>query len=404
MPIKSVIATERIPIKMWLGENEIEEGALAQAKNAANLPFTFKHIAMMPDAHQGFGINIGGVVATTSNVVIPNCTGVDIGCGMCAIRTNLTVDDLDTDTLKSILGEMRERIPVGVGSNRKESLEDLMPDFEVDENGNPRNMPENSVVKREWQKATHALGSLGSNNHFLELQKDENNRIWIMLHSGSRNLGYQVANYYNDLAVELNEKWYSSVPKEWKLAFLPMDEGGTDYLAEMNYCLEFALANRAKMLDDIMLAFENNISSVEFIEDSYVNIHHNYAQLEHHFNKNVMVHRKGATSARNGEMGIIPGSQGTSSYIVRGLGNPDSFTSCSHGAGRIMSRTKAKEELDLKEEKGKLDEKGILHAIRHKNDLDEASGAYKDIDEVMKNQNDLVEIVEKLQPLAVVKG
>jgi tRNA-splicing ligase RtcB len=204
--------------------------------------------------------------------------------------------------------------------------------------------------------------------------------------------------------MDLNKKWYTSVPKEWKLAFLPMDEYGEDYLAEMNYCLDFALANREAMLNDIMCALLKHIPSIEFAEDSYVNIHHNYAQLENHFNKNVMVHRKGATSARKGEMGIIPGSQGTSSYIVRGLGNPDSFTSCSHGAGRILGRKQAKKELDLKEEQKKLDEQGILHSIRHQNDLEEAVGAYKNIDEIMKNQNDLVEIVEKLQPLAVMKG
>lgn len=150
MPIKSVITTERLPIKMWLEENDIEDEALAQAKNAANLPFTFKHIAMMPDAHVGYGINIGGVVATTSDVIIPNCIGVDIGCGMCAIKTNITVDNLDTDILKSILGNMRERIPVGVGKNRSESLESLMPDFDIDKNGQPRNMPKNSIVEKEW--------------------------------------------------------------------------------------------------------------------------------------------------------------------------------------------------------------------------------------------------------------
>lgn len=403
MPIKSVITTERIPIKMWVGENDIEEGAVSQAKNAANLPFTFKHIAVMPDAHSGYGINIGGVVATNPNIIIPNCIGVDIGCGMCVIKTNLTVDDVNIDILKPILGDIRKRIPVGF-NHRKDSLESSMPDYDVDKDGKPRNMPEDSIVKKEWKSATHQLGTLGSGNHFCEIQKDESGRIWVMVHSGSRNLGHKVATYYNNLAIEMNDKWYSSVPKEWQLAFLPMDEGGQDYLAEMNYCLDFSYRNRQVMMDDVQQAFKNHIQSIVFHEDSFVNIHHNYAQLENHFNHNVMVHRKGATSAKKGQLGIIPGSQGTASYIVRGLGNPESFTSCSHGAGRMMSRTKAQNELDLAIEKKKLDDQGILHGIRTVKDLDEASGAYKNIDKVMENQNDLVEIVEKLQPLAVLKG
>jgi tRNA-splicing ligase RtcB (3'-phosphate/5'-hydroxy nucleic acid ligase) len=232
-----------------------------------------------------------------------------------------------------------------------------------------------------------------------------------MIHSGSRNLGYKVAKYYNDLAIALNKKWYSQIPKEWELAFLPIDsDEGKDYLQEMQYCIDFALANRKLMMERIKDIFQKEHDkqrkvlhiAVDF--DEMTNIAHNYAQFENHFTQNVMVHRKGATLVREGTIGIIPGSQGTKSYIVEGLGNPDSFMSCSHGAGRIMSRTKAKNELNLEEEIKKLNEQGIIHGIRTTKDLDEASGAYKDINEVIDNQKDLVKVLVKLTPIAVIKG
>ena len=231
-----------------------------------------------------------------------------------------------------------------------------------------------------------------------------------MVHSGSRNLGLKVANHYNKLAQELNAKWYSSIPKKWELAFLPMDsEEGRAYIREMNYCVDFALANRELMMKRIINIFEEIFNShpgtprdPNFSTEDSVNIAHNYARMENHFGANVMVHRKGATLATKDTIGIIPGSQGTKSYIVKGLGNPDSFNSCSHGAGRKMSRTKAKEELNLDEEKEKM--KGIIHGIRNIGDLDEAPGSYKDISRVMENQKDLVDILIELKPLANIKG
>jgi tRNA-splicing ligase RtcB len=223
-----------------------------------------------------------------------------------------------------------------------------------------------------------------------------------MLHSGSRNLGKKVCDYYNKIAKNLNEQWCSSIPKEWDLAFLPLDdEIGQAYMAEMQYCVDFALANRTLMMNNILDIFA---SETAWGVSELINIAHNYARMEHHFGKNVMVHRKGATSARLNEYGIIPGSQGTASYIVNGKGNPDSFMSCSHGAGRAMGRKQAERTLDLITEQKKLDDQGIIHAIRGVHDLDEASGAYKDIDVVMAEQSDLVSIVAKLSPLAVIKG
>jgi tRNA-splicing ligase RtcB len=224
-------------------------------------------------------------------------------------------------------------------------------------------------------------------------------------------LGKQVADYYNKLAVELNRKWFSEVPKEWELAFLPVDsEEGQSYIREMEYCIEFALANRKLMMDRIKdIFYKTDMTrigiprlSIEF--EPMINIAHNYAQLENHFGENVWVHRKGATLATKDTIGIIPGSQGTKSYIVKGKGNPESFMSCSHGAGRKMSRTQAIKELDLEKEIKTLDDLGIIHGIRNREDLDEAPSSYKNIDEVMENQKDLVEILVELTPLAVVKG
>jgi len=243
---------------------------------------------------------------------------------------------------------------------------------------------------------------LGGGNHFIEIQKGSDGHIWIMIHSGSRNLGFKVANHYNKLAVELNEKWHSSVPKSWELAFLPVDsEEGQAYIKEMQYCVDFALANRELMMGRVKLEFVDQYGpQVDF--EPMINIAHNYASLENHLGQNVWVHRKGATKATEGLVGIIPGSQGTKSYIVEGLGNPESFMSCSHGAGRKMGRRQAKENLDLKKEQEKL--KGIIHSVRSANDLDEAPGSYKNIETVMENQKDLVKILVTLKPLAVIKS
>jgi tRNA-splicing ligase RtcB len=258
-------------------------------------------------------------------------------------------------------------------------------------------------VSRQYRSACKQIGTLGGGNHFIEVQKGSDGHIWFMIHSGSRNLGLKVASRHNRIAVDLNEQWHVAVPKKWELAFLPLEsEEASTYLREMRYCLDFALANRQLMASRVRDAFRNEIPEVTFGEA--INIHHNYASLENHFGQDVLVHRKGATSARDGELGIIPGSQGTASYIVRGKGNPDSFMSCSHGAGRKMGRQAAIRNLDLESEKKSLEEKGILHALRGKKDLEEAAGAYKDIDVVMEEQRDLVDIIVRLEPLAVIKG
>jgi tRNA-splicing ligase RtcB (3'-phosphate/5'-hydroxy nucleic acid ligase) len=384
------ITTEKKPIKLWL--DDIDEEALTQAKNLANLPFTFKHIAIMPDAHLGYGMPIGGVLAT-EDVVIPNAVGVDIGCGMCAVQTSRT--EICVEELKNIIALIRSQIPVGFKHHNKGQDYRLMP-----KPPSGLQLSELPIVEREFRNGLTQLGTLGGGNHFIEIQRGDDGNIWIMIHSGSRNIGFQVAKHYNKLAIQLNAKWKSEIPAKWQLAFLPLSsEIGHRYLAEMQFCVDFALANRKLMMEriqDIFLA-TGHVSFAPLI-----NIAHNYARLEHHFHKDVLVHRKGATSAATDEIGIIPGSQGTRSTIIRGKGNIDSFSSCSHGAGRVMGRKQAQRQLDLHAEIRRLD--GIIHGIRSKRDLDEASGAYKDIDKVLKAQADLIDVLITLQPLAVIKG
>ena len=381
----------RIPIKSWVAPY-IEDGAREQAENLSNLPFAFKHIALMPDCHQGYGMPIGGVLATFGNI-IPNAVGVDIGCGMRALKLNVV--QLPREKLKEIMGRIREVIPVGFDYNELAN-HDEMPVIDME-------LIKTKVVPDEIQSASYQLGSLGGGNHFIEFQMGEDNSLWVMLHSGSRNLGYKVARYYNDRAKKLNYDWNTKVPLSWDLAFLPEDsEEGQMYLQEMQYCVDFAEANRMVMMNRIKDILDDNWLSA-FIEDD-IDVIHNYVRKENHFGQNVWVHRKGAISARLGEIGIIPGSQGTASYITEGLGNKESFTSCSHGAGRLMSRSKAKEKLDLKHEQDALDVRGIIHSVRGVSDLDEAPGAYKNIDEVMELQKDLCKIKEKLIPVGVIKG
>lgn len=386
--MKAVITTEKIPIKLWLEEDQIEEEALGQARDLANLPFAFKHIAIMPDTHLGYGMPIGAILAT-KGAVVPNAVGVDIGCGMCSLRTNLT--DIETDELKEIMSIIRETVPVGFNHHESRQDESWMPEKKG-------NLP---IVEQEYKSALYQIGTLGGGNHFIEIQKGSDGYLWIMIHSGSRNIGFTVANHYNDIAKEKNKALEVQVPKD--LAFIPEDSEYFDlYWNEMNYCIDFALANRKLMMERTKLAFSEIMPGVEF--SHFINKPHNFAALEEHFGEQVIVHRKGATRARKGEWGMIPGSQGTQSFLVTGKGDANSFESCSHGAGRIMSRTEARKTLDLEEERRILTDQGILHAIRHKSDLDEAPSSYKDIDEVMANQAELVEVQIKLQPLAVIKA
>ena len=379
-----------LPIRNWAAD--ADEKTLDQARHLARLPFAVGAVALMPDAHLGYGMPIGGVLAT-DGVVVPNAVGVDIGCGLLYARLVIDAASLARADLERACGAVRKCVPVGFARHQ-----------EVQPMGGW--CPGGPISERESVAAQRQIGSLGGGNHFLELQAGNDDAVYVMIHSGSRNIGKQVADHYNHLAVMLNERWRVAVPKAWELAFLPLDTNeGQDYMREMQACVEFARLNRVAMMRASLIEIAKALGDAEWASPvTMFDIAHNYAALEHHGGRNVVVHRKGATRARLGEQGIIPGSQGTHSYIVDGLGNPLSMLSCSHGAGRRMGRKDAERRLDLADEQRKLDEAGIVHAVRGVHDLDEAPGAYKDIDAVMAAQADLVSVTVTLRPLAVVKG
>lgn len=391
-----VITSEQIPIMLWLPSDKIEEGALQQAKNMANLQFAFHHIALMSDCHRGFGMPIGGVLAT-KNVIIPYAVGKDIGCGMSFVKTNLYEEELPKEIRRKLMGEIRKVIPLGHNHHKEEQDIIFMPAKSM------HHYNEDTIVAQQHASAQKQVGTLGGGNHFIEFQKDEDDHVGIMIHSGSRNLGSRVCDHYNNIAKEMNEKWFSSVPGKWDLAFLPMDtQEAMLYMKEMEFCIRFAAANRLLMMERIKNIFTTEFPTVVFYD--MIDTIHNYTTMENHYNQNVMVHRKGSVMAREGTIVLVPGSQGSHSYIARGLGNKRSFNSCSHGAGRSMSITKAIANLNLEEEIKKLEDQGTVHTIRTKEDLGESDGAYKDISKVMNDQTDLVEIITELTPIATLKG
>ena len=381
------------PVKIWT--DNVEESAMRQIENLTTLHFLFHHLGIMPDVHAGMGMPIGGVLAC-NDAVIPNAVGVDIGCGMCAVKTSWKLENITPEVLrKKIMRGIRKRIPLGMDHHKEPQDEAYLP--------TGHDIDKTVIVKQRHISITKEVGTLGGGNHFIELQKDEEGTLWIMIHSGSRNLGARVGEHYNKIARDLNEKWHSVVKPELRLSFLPRGTKEFEmYWNEMRFCIDFAFCNRRLMMQRIEEVIADALPGIEF--EPMINIAHNYAAFEHHYGEDVIVHRKGATLAREGIVGIIPGSQGTASYIVEGLGNPESFCSCSHGAGRVMSRTAAIKTLDMAAEVAQLEAKGIVHAIRCQDDMQEASGAYKDIETVIKNELDLVKIKTRLLPIAVIKG
>ena len=389
------ISTDGLEIKLWT--DDVEKGAYRQILNLCRHPHARKHIAVMPDCHEGFGMPIGGVMAT-SNVIVPNAVGVDIGCGMSAVKTS--IQDITQQDLKDILKQIREVVPLGFKHHKRSQGDSRMPD-PILLGFDPLELP---VVSKEYDSALQQVGTLGGGNHFIEIQKGDDGAIWVMIHSGSRNIGKQVADYYNRKAINLNREAGEDYGPDTELAWLSLNsETGKNYINEMQYCITFAMCNRYLMMERIIKIFEDHFKS-DFTCDNPINIAHNYAAEENHFGEKLVIHRKGATKASTGLIGIVPGSQGTQSYIVKGKGNPESFESCSHGAGRIMGRNQAIRSLDLQTEIRNLDKLNILHSIRTRKDLDEAPSAYKDIGKVMIQQADLVDIVVALSPLAVIKG
>lgn len=400
-----------VPVKIWLSDiSAVEESCLKQAENLARLPFAVNHIALMPDTHTGKGMPIGGVIAC-EGAVIPNAVGVDIGCGMAFVETNIPVKALrETVTgsgnlVQAICGDILRNIPTGFAHYKTpqpsavlDAAKEQCEKYEFDRELLP-----------QIDEGYFQVGTLGGGNHFIELQEDENGMCCIMLHSGSRHFGNIVGQYFNKIARALNEKWYSSVPSEWNLPFLPVDtDEGKRYLEWMQLSMDFAYENREAMLAKIKDIFTKYVFKFLGIEPEYtgqINCHHNYAALENHFGRNVYVHRKGAIRAREGELAIIPGAMGSYSYIVRGKGDPESFMSSSHGAGRAYSRSAAMEKFSVESVITDLKQMNVVLSKNKKSDVAEESRfAYKDINEVMANQTDLTEAVKKLFTVGVVKG
>lgn len=389
-------------VNAFINYKELEDVELMQQIQAVSEhPARVGKVGIMPDAHLGYGMPIGCVLAT-KGAVIPNAVGVDIGCSMSLVKTSLKKEDITEEDLKRIVGGSKEypggiygNIPVG---QRHNSTKQDSPIFAAYDDwclcvG---------VCLNEIESAQYQIGTLGGGNHFIEIQVGDDDSIYIMIHSGSRNLGYKVCSYYNKLAEELCTKFFQHDVVKHKLAFLPSDtKEYYQYMDEMNLCMRFAKENHLLMQKKIAGIINHVMGENVTFEEPLITTH-NYAAFENHFGQNVLVHRKGAIMAREGVEAIIPGSQGTSSYVVRGLGNAASLCSASHGSGRKMSRRKAKEELNLAEEQKLME--GIIHRMDNESSLEEAPSAYKDISDVLRQEATLVEPILKLRPLAVVKG
>ena len=394
-----------VPIKMWTRGVSVEDGARAQLMRAAQMPFVFKHVAAMPDVHVGIGATVGSVIPT-KGAVIPAAVGVDIGCGMMAARTSLVASDLP-DNLEAIRSAIEQAVPHGrsVGRGQRdhgswgspppaivEAWATLAQRFDRLTDKHPRLKNTNNLVH---------LGTLGTGNHFIELCLDEEQRVWVMLHSGSRGVGNAIGTFFIELAKQDMRKWYINLPDE-DLAYFP--EGTDhfdDYVEAVGWAQDFAALNRRMMMTNVIRALRSQIAKPFDAEMEAVNCHHNYVQRENHFGQNVLVTRKGAVRAAKGVMGIIPGSMGAKSFIVRGLGNPESFDSCSHGAGRVMSRTAAKKLVTLDEH---IADTAGVECRKDEGVIDETPKAYKPIEAVMAAQADLVEIVHTLKQVVCVKG
>ena len=401
----------KVPVKVWLNDiSELDENCHEQALHLSQLPFLHKWVSLMPDTHAGMGMPIGGVIAT-KNVIIPNAVGVDIGCGMAYVGTDIKVADVkDIQTgsgtfVQALVGDILRNVPVGFNHHRKKQICTTL-DKALTESEKYAAIPE---LNEQIEAGYYQVGTLGGGNHFIELQEDDCGNLAIMLHSGSRNFGKQICDYFHHIARAENVRWFSTVPEEWRLAFLPTDTvAGKAYIDWMNLALDFAYENRAAMLTSVRNILDRMMQKHAHTDYNYtetINCHHNYAALENHYGENVWVHRKGATRARVGERAVIPGAMGSYSYVVEGLGNAESFCSSSHGAGRQYSRKTAMEKFSTDEVMLDLKEQGVILGKNNKADVAEESRfAYKNIDEVMANQSELVNIVKKLKTVGVVKG
>jgi tRNA-splicing ligase RtcB (3'-phosphate/5'-hydroxy nucleic acid ligase) len=399
-----IIETSGVPIKAWTRGVGVEDAARKQLENVARLPIVFHHVAVMPDVHYGIGATVGSVVPT-QDAIIPAAVGVDIGCGMMAIETDLPAARLP-DSLKSLRTAIEKAVPHGRSSNGGKG-----------DRGAWHNVP--APAAKAWKQLSteydqivdkhrrvgqgndvNQLGTLGGGNHFIEVCLDERDRVWFMLHSGSRGVGNRIGSYFINLAKDDMRRHVKNLPDQ-DLAYLR--EGTShfaDYVQAVEWAQRYAMTNRQLMMDAVIAAAKKELPPFQLGEHA-VNCHHNYVAREHHFGRDVFVTRKGAVRARQGDLGIIPGSMGARSFIVRGKGNPESFHSCSHGAGRVMSRGEAKRRFTVE------DHVKATEGIECRKDvhvIDETPAAYKPIDKVMAAQSDLVDVVHELRQVVCVKG
>ena len=398
--------TDDAPIKAWVRGVHVDDNALQQLKNVAQMPFVFKWVAAMPDVHWGIGATVGSVIPTTK-AIIPAAVGVDIGCGMTAVQTTMRADDLP-DNLAGIRTTVERTVPHGRtsrgGRGDRGSFENppaiVEKEWKVLERGYRRIIEKHPKLDRG--RTYGHLGTLGTGNHFIELCLDEAERVWVMLHSGSRGVGNRIGMHFISLAQKDMKQHLHNLPDRDLAYFEEGAEHFDDYVFAVEWAQSFARVNRDVMMKRIFEALQSSQELPKFAAtEMAVNCHHNYVRREVHYGEEVFVTRKGAVRAGVGELGIIPGSMGARSYIVRGLGNAESFESCSHGAGRVMSRRQAKREISLE------DHAAATAGVECRKDagvLDESPAAYKDIDAVMEAQKDLVEIAHTLRQVVCVKG
>lgn len=409
-----VFTSKNVPIKAWIKGVSLEAEALTQLENAASLRIIHKHIAVMPDVHWGMGATVGSVIPTLK-AVIPAAVGVDIGCGMMAVQTGLMASDLP-DNLKALRRAIEEAVPTGFGKDASHFRGGWCPEggTRIPKSvvhaweSSPLSLGYDYILdkhpKLKKGNSVNHLGSLGAGNHFIEVCLDESDKVWIMLHSGSRGVGNRIGRYFIELAKKDMARFFINLP-DANLSYLAEGtEHFDDYIEAVEWAQDFARINRELMMEAVIKALQNTKGIPQAkatMQAQVVQCHHNYIARENHYGKNVIITRKGAVRARLGDMGIIPGSMGARSYIVRGKGNPESFNSCSHGAGRAMSRTKAKKMFTL------ADHVKATEGVECRKDedvIDETPGAYKDIELVMAAQTDLVDIVHTLKQILCVKG
>jgi tRNA-splicing ligase RtcB len=406
------LETQGAPVKAWVHGVQLEEAAWKQLRNVAELPFIYKHVAAMPDVHWGMGATVGSVIAT-KGAIIPAAVGVDIGCGMMAVQTSLVASDLP-DNLGSLRSRIEAAIPHGRtdngGANDRGAWSNVpaMVESEFFGGGSStslhsslqRIVAKHPSIAKAAERAPRHAGTLGTGNHFIEVCLDENDNVWVMLHSGSRGIGNRIGSHFIELAKEEMRQWHINLP-DIDLAYLPQgSKYFLDYCEAVGWAQEFARTNREIMMREALNALQTEVKPFDLTAKA-INCHHNYVAWERHFGENVIVTRKGAVRAQKDDLGIIPGSMGARSFIVRGKGNRESFCSCSHGAGRRMSRGEAKRTFTL------ADHAQATAGIECRKDidvLDETPGAYKDIDAVMAAQADLVDIDHILHQVLCVKG